>query len=137
MDTLESAAGQADALPFNVLDMDCPSRLVLQRIGDKWTPLIVQVLEPGRQRFGELRTLVQGISPKVLSQSLRTLERDGLVSRTVYAEVPVRVEYELTELGRSLLGPLAAVRDWAEGNAGSIIQARTAFDDAAEAASLS
>lgn len=120
-----------ESIPFDVMDPGCPSRVVLQRIGDKWTPLIVQALKDGALRFSELRVAVGGITPKVLTQTLRTLERDGLVSRTVFAEVPVRVEYRLTPLGESLLGPLDAVRKWAESHAGKILEARDAFDSAA------
>ncbi|SEC81926.1 winged helix-turn-helix transcriptional regulator [Arthrobacter woluwensis] len=124
-----------DTLPFDVMDQNCPSRLVLQRIGDKWTPLIFQALKGGARRFGEIRQVVDGVSPKVLTQSLRALERDGLVDREVFAEVPVRVEYRLTPLGEGLLGPLDAVRIWAEAHAGQILAARDAYDDA-EAATL-
>ncbi|QTF73446.1 winged helix-turn-helix transcriptional regulator [Arthrobacter woluwensis] len=124
-----------DTLPFDVMDQNCPSRLVLQRIGDKWTPLIFQALKGGARRFGEIRQTVDGVSPKVLTQSLRALERDGLVDREVFAEVPVRVEYRLTPLGEGLLGPLDAVRIWAEAHAGQILAARDAYDDA-EAATL-
>lgn len=124
-----------DTLPFDVMDQNCPSRLVLQRIGDKWTPLIFQALKGGARRFGEIRQAVDGVSPKVLTQSLRALERDGLVDREVFAEVPVRVEYRLTALGEGLLGPLDAVRIWAEAHAAQILAARDAYDDA-EAATL-
>ncbi|MFJ3959014.1 winged helix-turn-helix transcriptional regulator [Arthrobacter sp. NPDC090010] len=119
-----------ESLPFDVMDQNCPSRLVLQRIGDKWTPLIFQALKDGSRRFGEIRLVVQGVSPKVLTQSLRALERDGLVSREIFAEVPVRVEYRLTPLGDSLLQPLDAVRVWAEAHAASILASRDAYDDA-------
>ncbi|MCH6471739.1 winged helix-turn-helix transcriptional regulator [Sinomonas terrae] len=112
------------------MEPGCPSRVVLQRIGDKWTPLIVQALKNGALRFTELRVAVGGITPKVLTQTLRTLERDGLVLRTVFAEVPVRVEYRLTPLGESLLDPLDAIREWAESHAGKILKARDAFDAA-------
>jgi DNA-binding HxlR family transcriptional regulator len=113
------------------MDADCPSRVVLQRIGDKWTPLVIQSLKHGPRRFSQVRADVAVVTPKVLTQTLRTLERDGLVSREVFAEVPVRVEYTLTPLGRSLLAPLDAVREWAESHAGKILAARDAFDDAA------
>jgi DNA-binding HxlR family transcriptional regulator len=113
---------------FDVMHLGCPSRLVLQRIGDKWTPLVFQVLKDGPQRFSTIRSAVQGITPKVLTQTLRTLERDGLVSRKIYAEVPPRVEYTLTPLGRTLLQPLDAVRIWAEEHAAKILQARDAYD---------
>ncbi|WP_217697903.1 winged helix-turn-helix transcriptional regulator [Sinomonas mesophila] len=118
--------------PFDVMSADCPSRVVLQRIGDKWTPLIVQALKDGPRRFSAVRAAVEGVTPKVLTQSLRSLERDGIVARSVYAEVPVRVEYRLTPLGESLLVPLDAVRAWAESHAGRILEAREAFDAVAD-----
>ncbi|MDP5226660.1 MULTISPECIES: helix-turn-helix domain-containing protein [Arthrobacter] len=118
-----------ESMPFNVMDHNCPSRVVLQRIGDKWTPLIFQALKGGARRFGEIRQTVDGVSPKVLTQSLRALERDGLVTREVFAEVPVRVEYALTALGESLLEPLDAVRIWAEAHAARILAARDAYDE--------
>ena len=119
-----------NGLAFDVMDPDCPSRVVLQRIGDKWTPLIVEALKTGALRFSSLRAAVGGITPKVLTQTLRTLERDGLVARAVFAEVPVRVEYRLTPLGESLLGPLDSIREWAESHARKILDARDTFDAA-------
>ncbi len=107
---------------------DCPSRQVLDRIGDKWTVLIVLSLERGTLRFSQLRSAVAGITPKVLTQSLRTLERDGIVTRRVYAEVPPRVEYTLTELGESLNAPIQAIADWAERHVGEVLDARDAHD---------
>lgn len=115
------------------MDVGCPSRVVLQRIGDKWTPLVFQALKHGPRRFSEVRAAVAGVTPKVLTQTLRTLERDGLISRAVFAEVPVRVEYALTPLGESLLTPLDAVREWAESHAGKILAAREDFDAASDA----
>lgn len=120
---------------FDVMDVDCPSRRVLQRIGDKWTPLVMQVLKTGPGRFSAIRSAVGGVTPKVLTQTLRTLERDGLVARTVHAQVPPRVDYALTDLGATLLEPLDAVRGWAEDHAGAILAARAAYDDRQEAAS--
>ena len=108
----------------NVLDPDCPSRLVLDRIAEKWTGLVVIALGERTLRFGELRERIGGVAPKVLTQTLRALERDGLVTRTVYAEVPPRVEYALTDLGRSLREPLAVVQEWAERNVARVLSAR-------------
>lgn len=115
----------------NVLDPDCPSRLVLDRVAEKWTGLVVLALGERTLRFGELRERIGGVAPKVLTQTLRSLERDGLVTRTVYAEVPPRVEYALTPLGRSLGEPLAAVQDWAERNVARVLAARERADAAA------
>ena len=111
----------------DVYSRDCPSRVVLDRIGDRWTVLIVGVLEDGPHRFSEIRDAM-GITPKVLSQTLRALERDGLVTRTAYAEIPPRVEYELTPLGQTLREPLAAIRDWAEAHMYEILAARDEAD---------
>lgn len=110
--------------PGDVYDPGCPARLVLDRIGDRWTVLIVGVLEPGTKRFSEVRDAVGGITPKVLTQTLRAMERDGLVSRKVYAEVPPRVEYTLTDLGYSLSGPIDAIRVWAEENMAELMRRR-------------
>ncbi|AKU16306.1 winged helix-turn-helix transcriptional regulator [Luteipulveratus mongoliensis] len=99
---------------YNVMAATCPSRTVLHRIGARWTVFVVNALEGGPMRFTELKAHIQGITPKVLTETLRALEHDGLIQRTSYDESPPRVEYELTELGRSLLVPLSAVRAWAE-----------------------
>ena len=114
----------------NVLDPNCPSRVVLDRIADKWTGLIVLALGNETLRFGELRERIGGVAPKVLTQTLRTLERDGLISRRVYAEVPPRVEYTLTPLGRSLNEPFGVIRDWAERNVSKVLAARERADAA-------
>ncbi|BCW61006.1 DNA-binding HxlR family transcriptional regulator [Paenarthrobacter nicotinovorans] len=123
-------------LAGNVLDPNCPSRVVFQRIGDKWASLVIQVLGDGPVRFSELRKMVNVVTPKVLTQTLRTLERDGLITRTVYAQVPPRVEYELTDLGQSLLQPLTLLRRWAESHVPTILEARDAYDDAQDEALL-
>nr|WP_318782938.1 helix-turn-helix domain-containing protein [Cellulosimicrobium sp. SH8] len=117
----------------DVFSADCPSRLVVERIGDKWTLLVFMALRRRVLRFGELRDLVGVVTPKVLTQTLRSLERDGLVQRTVYAEVPPRVEYALTDLGRSLLGPIDAIRAWSEENGERIAASRAAASDRAGA----
>jgi DNA-binding HxlR family transcriptional regulator len=108
-------------IPWDPHRRDCPSRRLLDRIGDRWTVLIVVTLAPGPQRFSALATAVQGISQKMLAQTLRSLERDGFVTRTVFAEVPPRVEYELTDLGRSLLEPLRALEEWAVANMSEVV----------------
>lgn len=116
----------------NVYTAGCPTRQVLDRIADKWTALIVGLLGAGPQRFTALHRQMNGISHKMLSQTLRSLERDGLVTRTVYAEVPPRVEYALTSLGQTLCEPLAAIRRWSEANIGAIVQAQARYDQARE-----
>lgn len=107
---------------------DCPTRHVLDRIGDRWTVLVVGALWDGSVRFSELRRRIQGISQKMLTQTLRGLERDGIVRRTVYPEVPVRVEYELTEAGRSLREPLRALQEWSITHLGDVSASQRAYD---------
>lgn len=118
-----------DTPKYDVMTLGCPSRVIMQRIGDKWTPLVIASLQDGSRRFSQLRAGIGGVTPKVLTQTLRTLERDGLIGRTVHAEVPVRVEYELTEVGRTLLGPLETIRIWAETHAEGILEARDEYDE--------
>jgi DNA-binding HxlR family transcriptional regulator len=105
-------------------------RGVLDRIADKWTLLIVATLEPGRMRFTQLQRHIPGVSQRMLSLTLRNLERDGLVTRSVFAEVPPRVEYELTAMGRSLLPPAIALADWAIENLPEIEASRAGHDQA-------
>jgi DNA-binding HxlR family transcriptional regulator len=109
---------------------DCPTRHILDRIGDRWTVLIVGALWDGSARFSELLRRIEGISQKMLTQTLRGLERDGLVSRTVYPEVPVRVEYALTEAGRSLREPLRALQEWAIAHLAEVSASQKAYDQA-------
>jgi DNA-binding HxlR family transcriptional regulator len=113
---------------WNVLVSTCPSRTSLARIANKWTAMVVIALADRRLRFGELRTVVDGISGKVLTDTLRDLERDGLVERRAYAEVPPRVEYELTALGRTLHEPLLALSRWAEEYIAVVLVARETYD---------
>lgn len=123
-------AGQNPGDRGDLFDADCPTRLVLDRIGDKWTVLVVLLLSDGPMRFTELRARLGRVAPKVLTQSLRRMERDGLVTREVFAEVPPRVEYTLTDLGHSLSGPIAAIGDWAEANMPRFTSAQAAYDAA-------
>lgn len=102
--------------------------LVLQRIGDKWSMLIVQTLAGGPQRFNQLRREIPTISQRMLTLSLRGLERDGLVTRTVTPSIPPRVDYELTPLGHSLRGPVCALAGWAIANIGEIHTAQDRYD---------
>jgi DNA-binding HxlR family transcriptional regulator len=110
------------------LDDDCPTREVLDRVGDKWSVLVICLLGQRVHRFNELHRAVEGISQRMLTLTLRGLERDGLVKRTVFATVPPRVDYELTELGRTLLVPLGALSDWANTHRSDIQAAREAHD---------
>jgi DNA-binding HxlR family transcriptional regulator len=113
---------------WNVLTATCPSRTSLARIANKWTAMIVIVLARRRTRFRDLKSEVEGISGKVLTETLRELERDGLVTRHVFAEVPPRVEYELTDLGRTLQAPLSALGQWAEAHIAEVLDARERYD---------
>ncbi len=120
-----------EAIPVNLKVMyqsDCPTRQVLDRIADKWTTLILGLLEAGPQRFSALQRGIGGISQKMLTQTLRGLERDGLVQRTIYPEVPPRVEYQLTRLGETLCGPIAAIQHWAESHIDEVIMAQNEYD---------
>jgi len=113
---------------FNVLLATCPSRTSLARIANKWTAMVVIALSDDKLRFGDLRAVVDGISGKVLTETLRDLERDGLVARHAYAEMPPRVEYELTALGRTLHEPLQALGHWAEEHIEQVLAARETYD---------
>ena len=111
----------------DAFDPDCPTRVVLDRIGDKWTVLVIGALAGGPLRFTELRARVGGVAPKVLTQTVRAMERDGLLTRTVFAQVPPRVDYALTDLGVSLGGPIAVLTDWAETHVSTILAARDEY----------
>ena len=102
---------------------------VLARVGDKWTVLVVELLSDGPMRFNELRRKIGSISQKMLTTTLRGLERDGLVTRTIYPTIPPRVDYELTQLGRELRDPLKALGKWARENQPRIVKARERFDE--------
>ena len=106
----------------------CPIRNVLDRIGDKWTMLTLAVLAAAPRRFNELHRLIPDISKRMLTQTLRGLERDGLATRHVFPTKPPSVEYRLSPLGRSVLVPLAGLIEWADQNDAAIRQARTRFD---------
>ncbi|MDA2804804.1 winged helix-turn-helix transcriptional regulator [Nocardiopsis suaedae] len=107
---------------------DCPATDVLRRIGDKWSVLVVAILGRGPRRYNELHRSIKEISQRMLTRTLRGLERDGLVSRTVHPTVPATVEYALTDLGRSLLLPLSTITDWALENRKEIDEARSLHD---------
>jgi DNA-binding HxlR family transcriptional regulator len=113
---------------YDVLAEACPTRQVVNRIGDRWSLLVLYALDGGTLRFAELRRTVEGVSQKMLTQTLRLLERDGLVRREVFATVPPHVEYSLTPLGRSLAAKIAGIREWAYANMTDIETARRNFD---------
>lgn len=113
---------------------NCPTRQILDRIADKWTTLVIGILSTRPTvRFTEVRRAIEGISQKMLTQTLRELERDGLVTRTVYAVVPPRVDYALTPLGRTLCEPLDALHQWAMAHMDAIREAQQRFDASAHA----
>jgi len=128
---------KACSLEPNVFSAQCPTRQALDLIADKWTTLLIYLLSRGKQRYGDLHRQVGGISQKMLTQTLRKLERDGLVTRHVYPEVPPRTEYELTKLGHTLIGPLGALCEWAGTHLAELEQARKRYDHLQKKAALS
>ncbi|WP_433128021.1 winged helix-turn-helix transcriptional regulator [Micromonospora sp. CA-240977] len=116
-------------LPADMFDELCPSSLNPIRFGDKWAALIIRCLEQGPRRFSELRVPLRRVTPKVLTQSLRSLERDGLITRTVVTEVARHVEYELTPVGRSMLEPIAVACAWTERHWDELLDARESYDN--------
>jgi DNA-binding HxlR family transcriptional regulator len=110
----------------------CHARQILDRVGDKWSIAVIHALGPETLRFTELKRAVDGISQRMLTATLRNLERDGLVSRKAFATVPVTVEYSLTPLGETLIPVLAGVRDWAEAHVAEVVTARERFDARAQ-----
>jgi DNA-binding HxlR family transcriptional regulator len=124
----------SDARRGDLFDPACPTRQLLDRIGTKWTSMAIKVLAeaaPGEVRFAEMRRRMPGVSQKMLSTTLRSLVRDGLAVRRVEPTVPPRVHYALTDLGRSLEEPLAALRSWAEANMAAVESADESADLAA------
>ena len=107
---------------------------VLARVGDKWSVFVIMMLGDGPKRFNELKRMIGGISQRMLTLTLRGLERDGLVTRTVFPTIPPRVDYELTNLGRTLLEPILALAVWAQEHGGDIQGARQHYDAAADSA---
>jgi DNA-binding HxlR family transcriptional regulator len=105
---------------------------ILNRVGDKWSVMIVMLLGPGPRRFNEIRRAINGISQRMLTLTVRGLERDGLVTRTVFPTIPPRVDYELTALGQSLRRPIDALGEWAFANRAEVDAARARFDQAAD-----
>jgi DNA-binding HxlR family transcriptional regulator len=126
-----TATADPASFRFDAFAASCPSRRLLDTIGDKWASLTIVALGlGGRLRFSELAARIDGVSQKMLTQTLRGLERDGLLTRTVTPSVPVRVDYELTPLGVSLLGPISHLKDWAEAHMAEVDTARARYDQA-------
>jgi DNA-binding HxlR family transcriptional regulator len=113
---------------YNAYVAECPSRQVLDAISDKWVTLVLTALADGPQRYGALSRRIAGVSQKMLTQTLRQLERDGLLTRTITAAVPVRVDYELTGLGETMLPVVAAIKEWSEAHIEQIHAARADYD---------
>lgn len=111
-----------------MFDQPCPIRDVLDRIGDQWSLLVLEALAQKTLRFNQLLHSIGDISKQMLSKTLKRLEQDGFVERTVYAEVPPRVEYRLTDLGCSFLKPMQALVGWADTNHRTIVEARSRYD---------
>ncbi|MFQ6393129.1 winged helix-turn-helix transcriptional regulator [Nocardia sp. KC 131] len=120
MSTIHEASG----LPADVYSAKCPTRQLLDHVAGKWTVLIVDALADGTMRYTDLHRRIDGVSQKMLTQTLRQLETDGFVTRTVHPTIPPRVDYDLTELGHSLRTPIAALREWIETNINRVEQAR-------------
>jgi DNA-binding HxlR family transcriptional regulator len=112
----------------NPYSSDCPTRMVLDRVADKWAVLVLGLLMAGPVRFNQLRRIIEGISQKMLSQTLKSLERDGLVSRRAIATVPVTVEYAVTPLGKTLAVPVDALRIWAETHMDEVVASQQRYD---------
>ena len=128
--------GPCDVDSLDVLDPDCPSRIVFGRIGERWSMFVILALAGGTMRFTQLRAKVGVVTPKVLTETLRALEADGLVERRAYADSPPRVEYSLSPLGRSLLAPIQAMRNWAEVHVPEVLESRERHRAAADEAML-
>jgi len=125
--TAECLTGQHS--DHDVYAAQCPCRAMLDLLANKWSALAIGALESGPERFGHLQRLLQGVSPKVLTQTLRRLQEFGLVDRTVYPSVPLHVEYSLTELGHSAAVPLRMLRSWVEDNIDSLETSVTSCAD--------
>ncbi len=127
LSTHQVTAGRPGPNPYAA---DCPTRMALDRIADKWTVLLLGLLEEGPMRFNQLRRAIEGLSQKMLSQTLKALERDGLIERRAFATVPVTVEYSITPLGRTLAAALAPIALWASAHIDDVLRARDAYDRA-------
>ena len=127
---------QAEREAFDAYLATCPSRKLLDRISDKWVTLVIASLADGPRRFSEISRQLAGVSQKMLTQTLRTLERDGLITRHVTPTVPVRVDYELSPLGESLLVPIRHMKEWAESHMPEVLDAQVGYDEARDEAGV-
>ncbi|NUT39723.1 MAG: helix-turn-helix transcriptional regulator [Thermoactinospora sp.] len=129
MPTQTAAERRAEAkVAYDAYIDKCPSRKLLDTLSDKWVSLVLVALSDGPRRYSDMARRIAGVSQKMLTQTLRSMERDGLVTRTVTPAVPVRVDYELTALGRTLLPLMAAVKAWAEEHIEEVEEARGRYD---------
>ncbi|HEY7046693.1 MAG TPA: helix-turn-helix domain-containing protein [Jatrophihabitantaceae bacterium] len=116
---------------YDAFVAECPTRALLDRLSDKWASLVLVALASGPMRYRQLHRRIDGVSQKMLTQTLRSMARDGLLTRTVTPTVPIRTDYQLTPLGRSLLPLVAAIKAWAEANIEAVEQARLSYDQQA------
>jgi len=134
MATMTTAARRdLERREYNANLRECPGHELLATLSDKWVTLVLAALADGPQRYNELSRTIAGASQKMLTQTLRRLERDGLITRSVTPSVPVRVDYDLTDLGRGLLPIQRNIKEWAETHTEQVHDARTAYDDARQA----
>ena len=127
-DLISSAKPPTAKPPANPYDANCPTRVVLDRIADKWTVLVLGLLSENPLRFNQLRREIDGLTQKMASQTLKALERDGLVLRKVTPTVPIAVEYSITPLGRTLASTIDGLRLWAEMHIGDVVEAQQRYD---------
>ncbi|MEW7105215.1 winged helix-turn-helix transcriptional regulator [Acinetobacter baumannii] len=118
-----------EGLKYNVFQQHCPARLFFEKIADKWVLLILNVLEEETQHFNLLKKNIQGISPKVLSQKLKMLERDGFIERKIQDTSPIRVDYSLTPLGQNVAAMAYQLKEWAETNIEQVLAAQMTYDE--------
>ncbi|MEO9302875.1 helix-turn-helix domain-containing protein [Acinetobacter pittii] len=118
-----------ECLKYNVFQQHCPARLFFEKIADKWVLLILNVLEEETQHFNLLKKNIQGISPKVLSQKLKMLERDGFIERKIQNTSPIRVDYSLTSLGQNVAAMAFQLKEWAETNIEQVLAAQMIYDE--------
>ncbi|GAM32054.1 helix-turn-helix domain-containing protein [Acinetobacter calcoaceticus] len=118
-----------ECLKYNIFQQHCPARLFFEKIADKWVLLILNVLEEETQHFNLLKKNIQGISPKVLSQKLKMLERDGFIERKIQNTSPIRVDYSLTSLGQNVAAMAFQLKEWAETNIEQVLAAQITYDE--------
>jgi DNA-binding HxlR family transcriptional regulator len=119
----------SECLKYNIFQQHCPARLFFEKIADKWVLLILNVLEEETQHFNLLKKNIQGISPKVLSQKLKMLERDGFIERKIQNTSPIRVDYSLTSLGQNVAAMAFQLKEWAETNIEQVLAAQMTYDE--------